>query len=174
MHEFLEELTKAKDAVCVGCGKCCKTAPCAAAVRVYGNGIRDCPALRYDESDKRYFCSLCEIGGEVGRSFRQELSVGSGCCMPLFNTDRDNIPEPPKERTKPFIDKQLRAFFHAMGRQPFGMSGDAVWLLVHSAAHELGEGKEWIKACFSAIKEERSHMSNEFMGEIEDTVNIER
>ena len=55
-----------------------------------------------------------------------------------------------------------------MGKQgPFGCSGDLIYLMVHSAADELGEGKEWIEACFMAIREERSKRASEFMGEIE-------
>jgi hypothetical protein len=162
--EITEAFVKAKDAECVGCGYCCRKAPCAVANRVYGNGLTECPALSWDEDQKRYFCELCLIPTQMGVDFKKELSVGEGCCSPLFNTERENI-RPPEGFKRPVIDKQLRAMLHCMGKG-LGFSGDALWLLIHATAKELGEDKEWVKACFRALKEERSQFTNDFMGEL--------
>jgi len=167
--EFQDAIKDSHNAQCVGCGYCCRKSPCGVAVRIYGP-VRECPALIYDKEQKRYFCKLCQSSDSLGDRYREELSIGVGCCSPLFNQDRKNIPPPKVEMPPPRIGKQLRAFLHAMGGMgPFGPSGDLLWLVVHSAAKELGEGKEWIQACFAAIKEERRKEADEFMGKVEET-----
>lgn len=170
---FVEELAKCRDAKCVGCSYCCKKAPCTVAVRVYGP-VKECPALFFE--DGRWWCSLCRIQGPLGEGYRQELAIGDGCCSPLFNECRENIPQPVVQAVKPKLERQLRAFLHSMGRQgPFGPSGDLLWLVVYGAAKELGYGEDWIRACFAAIKEERSSQADEFMGEIaEEKCDVQR
>lgn len=164
--DFFTALEQAKDAQCVGCGYCCRRAPCAAAFRVYGP-VTECPALQYDADRKRYFCELCRLPGSIGEKYREELGVGAGCCSALFNTDRENIPEPAVPAPEPKLDRQLRAFLHAMGRMgPFGPSGDLLWLVVHGAAKELGLGDGWARTCLLAIREERGEKADEFMGEV--------
>lgn len=87
---FLREMERAKNASCVGCGWCCKKAPCAVARRVFG-AVEECPALIYDYEEERYYCDLCRKPGELGAYYRQELAIGTGCCSPLFNTERDRV-----------------------------------------------------------------------------------
>lgn len=79
---------------CVGCGYCCRKAPCSVAMRIFGNSIKECPALMWDGS--KYFCELCKKDGYLGEKYRKELYIGEGCCSPL-NSDRDNIPAPKKK-----------------------------------------------------------------------------
>ena len=167
MREFMKALETARDAQCVGCGRCCRKAPCAVASRVFGP-VNECPALVYDYEEKRYYCELCRKPGELGERYREELAVGAGCCSALFNTDRENIPPPvPKFLKEVRIDKQFRAFLHQMGRMgPFGMSGDLLWLLVDGTARELGFGEDWKREVFRTIKEERPKSADEFMGEL--------
>ena len=170
--ELHEAFKKAKDAQCVGCGYCCRKAPCAVASRVYGP-VTECPGLIYDQTEKRYYCDLCRKPGKIGERYREELAVGAGCCSPLFNTDRDNIP-PPKIEKEVHIDKQFRTFLHQIGRMgPLGMSGDLLWFLVEGMAKELRMGKEWKKEVFRIIREERSEQADEFLGKvIEDAENL--
>ena len=75
---------------CVGCGFCCRKAPCIASLRLTG-GSRECPFLLWD--GKRYWCELCQMSGESGQRYREQLVIGAGCCCPM-NTDRRDIPAP--------------------------------------------------------------------------------
>jgi hypothetical protein len=166
--ELIHELKKAKNAKCVGCGYCCRKAPCGVSLRVFGP-VTECPALAYNREEKRYYCALCLKPDPIGARYREELYIGEGCCSPLFNTDRENIPPPvPEEFDKIQIDKQFRSFLHQIGN--FGMSGDLLWLLVDGTARELGFGKEWKREVFRVIREERSSITDEFMGEVPDIV----
>jgi len=87
---------------CVGCGYCCIKATCSAGQRLYGE-TRPCPALRWDEVENRHFCKLCEFGGILGETYREELAVGAGCCMSLFNEWRENL----QDRTKVVLEDSL-------------------------------------------------------------------
>ena len=42
---------------------------------------------------KRYWCELCQMSGESGQRYREQLVIGAGCCCPM-NTDRRDIPAP--------------------------------------------------------------------------------
>lgn len=71
---------------CVGCGYCCKKAPCFLSQRTFGDQkAGECPALRYH--DGRYWCGLVEDGDET---VKRELAIGAGCSSALFNTVRDD------------------------------------------------------------------------------------
>jgi hypothetical protein len=65
---------------CIGCGYCCRAAPC-----VRKPYTQECVYLSFD--GKRYWCERCRLPGEEGRKHREDLSVGAGCCSPL-NSDR--------------------------------------------------------------------------------------
>jgi hypothetical protein len=87
----------------------------------------------------------------------------------MFNTDRENIPPPPKKNSEEIrLDKQFRAFLHQIGRLPLGMSGDLLWLLADSTARELGKSSAWKTEVLRVIREERSERADEFMGTLED------
>lgn len=76
-----------KVAACVGCGYCCKKAPCAAAAsrgRVSDAG--ECLELQHD--GERYRCGfIIEPPAEGGDWWRSQLAIGAGCCSSL-NTER--------------------------------------------------------------------------------------
>ena len=75
---------------CVGCGYCCKQAPCGLCLRLYGLHTADsgCPVLRHE--DGRYWCgAISDAGGDMKKRLVEDLAIGDGCCSPLFNTDRD-------------------------------------------------------------------------------------
>lgn len=77
---------------CVGSGLCCKTAPCA-----YGEAAPGSRACRYLERWKddtisvpRYRCGrYAFIVQQPGHEWMP--AFGAGCCMPLFNRERDAI-----------------------------------------------------------------------------------
>ena len=143
---------------CVGCGFCCRKTPCGAALRVHGP-VTKCPSLKYREG--RYFCALCELPGDLGKGYRDELSVGAGCCCSLFNQDRENIPPPETDIiSEKKLHPQCRALLRALGRGWFG--GDALWLAINDAARDLG--KQWMEEALYALREERPKHIEEFMG----------
>jgi hypothetical protein len=84
---------KTSYAPCVGSGMCCWKAPCDVALGKYtdmspwlsGEG---CPSLRWDEKLGRYFCREVEEGGP---EVKEQLYIGAGCCMSLFNDNRMRI-----------------------------------------------------------------------------------
>jgi hypothetical protein len=167
MTTLEEFLSQPRD--CVGCSYCCQKAPCFVARRVYGP-VDTCPALKFNTEESRWYCELCTIEGSLGEGYRKELSIGAGCCSGL-NSWRKDIPKPKVEIKKPKVDKQLRAFFHAVGKMgPFGMSGDLLYLTIHATARELGLGEDWVQECFRVVKEDRSKDCNQFMGKIPDKV----
>lgn len=84
----LKPTEKLKVRLCVGCGYCCTKAPCGAAVRLY-RGATICPQLTWNEEDKRYFCGLMLISGQLGEYYRKELYAGEGCCSGLNSWRRD-------------------------------------------------------------------------------------
>ena len=142
---------------CVGCSACCRKAPCGVAQRVHGP-VKKCPSLKY--RDGRYICALCELPGELGERYREELYVGAGCCMSLFNQDRDNIPPPEPEMIGKKLHPQCRTLLRALGHG--WLSGDALWLAINDASRELG--KDWAQEALDALREERPIHIEEFMG----------
>jgi len=75
---------------CVGCGYCCKKAPCAIAVELFRLRPQDhCPALVHH--DGRYWCSLVENAKpEDQKRIKEDMAIGAGCSSSLLNTVRDD------------------------------------------------------------------------------------
>ena len=152
-----------KPTTCIGCGYCCRKAPCAAAVRVYGLAARPCPAMYWDGS--RYWCDLCQKPGDVGLRYRQELAIGEGCCSSL-NSDRRAIPPPPvpKEEAPYLLSADAQALLRRLGREL--ICPDALWLAIMGASKDLGQ-PGFAKAALHALKQNRPKHVGEFIGEIE-------
>jgi hypothetical protein len=142
---------------CVGCGYCCRKAPCVAAARVYGNGLKSCPALSWDGS--RYWCKLCQVKGKVGADYGRELSVGEGCCCGV-NSDRQHIP-PPAADVVPQVPQELVAVLRALGGE--FMSSDALYLAMRRAEGIL-KRPGFAAYCLTIITENRAKSTGEFMG----------
>jgi hypothetical protein len=67
---------------CVGCGYCCRKAPCARA------SSNQAPCVELVEVDGIWRCGkFLRLDGEAKRIFMEDLGIGAGCCSPL-NTDR--------------------------------------------------------------------------------------
>jgi len=65
---------------CVGCGYCCRKAPC-----VLGEGV---PCVELVERDGRWWCGLVLAAtGEDREMIELDLFIGDGCCS-SFNSDR--------------------------------------------------------------------------------------
>jgi hypothetical protein len=73
---------------CVGSGFCCLKAQCVDSVKVHGPQKR-CPSLEWD--GQRYQCGLMLLPDPEGEQYRKNLFAGEGCCMPLFNTWRQDV-----------------------------------------------------------------------------------
>ena len=68
---------------CVGSGLCCLKARCGLGVQLHGPG-KECPSLVWKH--EKYLCGeILKAEGEEAENLRKQLSVGAGCCMPLFN-----------------------------------------------------------------------------------------
>jgi len=100
---------------CIGCGYCCRKAPCSVAMRhgeVLTTSPRDqkpCSKLVWDGS--RWNCGLYEkYAGEpeVQRSIAGELAFGEGCCSGM-NTYQvyQHVPTPYELEDEPFLLKML-------------------------------------------------------------------
>ena len=74
---------------CVGCGYCCREAPCSLA---QAEGITEapCPLLEWDGTKWR--CSRM-LRGPDAEDWKEYLYTGEGCCSSL-NSDRLKIPTP--------------------------------------------------------------------------------
>jgi hypothetical protein len=73
---------------CLRSGFCCSKSPCG-----YGEVTSDSnPACRFliREGDNRTLCGKYEEISKDPMSFYSP-SFGQGCCMPMFNEDRDKI-----------------------------------------------------------------------------------
>ena len=150
---------------CVGCGFCCRQAQCAAAVRVYGSqGKGTCPGLKWDSQNKRYWCALCQAPHRLGEAYRKELAIGTGCCSPLFNEDRKNIPPPQTSQLDEMtytIPKEAQILITAFAQE--WISSDTIWLALRRAEQMLGD-ERFFKACMHlAMQQRASHIEN-FMG----------
>jgi len=72
---------------CVGCGYCCKKAPCIIGGCNYGTSP-PCGGLVWDWEAKRYWCEqVLRATSDYDSIIRDELAIGDGCCSSL-NTDR--------------------------------------------------------------------------------------
>ena len=73
---------------CVGCGYCCKKAPCVQALLI-DNGVQPpCPLLVL--KDGRYWCQIV-LDEPPDSELRREMAIGAGCSSPMFNNDRENM-----------------------------------------------------------------------------------
>lgn len=76
---------------CVGCGYCCKVAPCIPGFMVYGPG-KPCGALRWDARAGRYLCGIVLDEPERTRDrLKEQMAIGAGCSSPLFNEERERM-----------------------------------------------------------------------------------
>lgn len=89
---------------CIGCGYCCKRAPCAYAAEkvrtfeAWKDGREGCPFLRLDEKLGRHLCGLILDADEhERRRLLRGLYIGAGCCSSL-NTDRRDLLRRLKEK----------------------------------------------------------------------------
>ncbi|MFV0422546.1 hypothetical protein [Oleidesulfovibrio sp.] len=73
---------------CVGCGWCCLDHVCDEAVYLHGFTY-PCPELLWSEEQGRYLCNLA-ADSVRGKSFRDNLRMGQGCCAP-HNTWRNDL-----------------------------------------------------------------------------------
>ena len=145
---------------CVGCGFCCRKAPCWVAQRVFGS-VTECPALMWDEKQERWFCDLCRKPGDMGAQYRKELYVGEGCCCGL-NSDRQNIPRPKRNVPINIMSRDCQILLREFGRNGMFINPDLIYLVLCGAADELGE--EWKKEAIRALKENRNHIADSFQG----------
>jgi hypothetical protein len=142
---------------CVGCGFCCRQAPCALSVRIYGGGPK-CPALVWD--GKRYWCKIISHP-IVGPKHREELAIGAGCCSPMFNQDRINIPSPKEEDKIYTLSHEAQVIISAFAKE--WISSDVLSLAMMSAAETLKDPR-FYDAAMILIKEQRSSFMEGFMG----------
>lgn len=70
---------------CMRSGACCKVATCALGVQA-GAPQEGCTFLKGDKPGA-YSCGLIEERPEL----REALAIGEGCCMPMFNTEREKL-----------------------------------------------------------------------------------
>lgn len=75
---------------CVGCGYCCISAPCVAALKLHGSHLNHCPELHWNGA--RYVCRLMLREGKTGAFYRRELYAGEGCSSGLNTWRRDVRP----------------------------------------------------------------------------------
>lgn len=157
---------------CIGCGHCCRKAPCAAAMRLYGKIINKdpdeiwrCPALIWREEEGRYFCQLCLGDSVIANDYRRELAVGQGCCSNL-NSDRLRIPRPSEfEPTKAYVlPREVQLLIVNMSRQFCTL--DALCYALEDTAKEIGE-PEFLRQAIRLIKENRRSCMDSFFGDSE-------
>ena len=73
---------------CLGSGYCCHKAICHEGQRANPNHkIGPCPSLRWN--GERHVCGLIMDADRVEADrLKKSLSIGAGCCAPLFNNWR--------------------------------------------------------------------------------------
>lgn len=157
MNNAMEMKTDIPVKACVGCGYCCKKAPCALAVRVFG-ATTSCPMLIWDEVNHRYWCKACKGDGGLRAEYRAQLYIGEGCCSPL-NTDRINIPDPTLKVVN-VLSRESQIILSALARE--WVSGDAIFFVLQNCGRELGE--EWKNAALHLIQEQRGGKVKGFLG----------
>jgi len=113
-----------------------------------------------------------QLPGTLGETYRKELYAGEGCCANLNSWRR----EPLKDRTVNRVDTYtnplppiMQKFLACLGKQ--WMSSDVIVLAVFAFIEELKkDGVTHEEAvligdkCISCIKENRSKMTEGFMG----------
>jgi len=127
--------------------------------------MKVCPALRW--TGERHVCSLCELPGDMGRRYRTELAVGSGCCASLNSWRNETLIDRTLTKTGVVgLDPVFQLFLGSLGRQM--LSGDA---LVRGFTGEMidrgyskFEAKSIAARVFQCVKEQRSLFDETFMG----------
>jgi len=73
---------------CVRSGMCCNKSPCG-----YGESRDDSPACRFLQKDEneQYECGKFDEIVRDGNRWHMSPAFGAGCCMPLFNEEREEI-----------------------------------------------------------------------------------
>ena len=153
----------ARETPCIGCGMCCRQAPCPLAFRIYGNAITKCPGLIY--RDGRWWCEVVDNArGTLRDEYIKTLYIGAGCCSPLCNSDRQHIPtpqelEPPR---RPDIDyrKAFQGLCHILGGEL--ISGDQLFLIGLRLQHDCDD--ETLKEYAHWLTEGRGRFVKGFMG----------
>lgn len=151
---------------CVGCGFCCRKAPCGAAL-AFGTLDKDnkCSVLRWNGS--RYLCGFIinEHYAPIRERFYNELHIGAGCCAGL-NTDRQNIPSPEAcglaEIQPPQVPTKKLVWAFAKGCGSAWVSGDCKVLIALALKEDCGKeiANEFLRAC----QESTAKHVKEFMG----------
>lgn len=156
---------------CVGCGYCCIKSPCWVSIRLYGDGIAECPALIWSTESKRYVCDLCtkEI---IGKDYKEELFIGEGCCCGLNNWRLDVKPRREKDFVKTNIfklDPLFQKFLRSMARE--WISSDTIFFIISGLKQDLlkdGESKEMAenisKSIYHCLTENKHGYIEKFMG----------
>ena len=114
---------------CVGCGYCCLKVPCPIAIRIYGMGVSVCPELQWNGI--RHVCRLVMLPDPLSAEYRQDLSIGAGCCSSLNTWRKEVINRIPQKELEPkqIITPEFQDFLVSLGTQSF-ISGDALWLTI--------------------------------------------
>ena len=160
-------------AQCIGCGYCCRKAPCAMAVRIYGRSLTGpCPELVYH--DDRWWCRAIENArGPLRDHYEQDVAIGGGCSSSMFNQDREHIPTPFEIEKRAELSGQVegpldyKRAFEIVCKQisgQFMLSGDGLWLVMHELETKMG--KRARNAFVRAVRENRDKHTNEMMGEM--------
>lgn len=86
---------------CIGCGYCCTKSPCLVSWRLLGISDK-CKFLHWN--GKRHLCLLITNNeGEERKKYEEELSIGTECSSPMFNTFRQEL----KDRTDIKYERSL-------------------------------------------------------------------
>jgi hypothetical protein len=94
IEEVVNLLTTGRGSACVRSGLCCKTGPCA--FGKWDAAAHQCHYLQVSEAAEGYTIYACGIKDQIdalppeaGAAINP--AFGAGCCMPLFNANRDAI-----------------------------------------------------------------------------------
>lgn len=82
-------------AACIGCGFCCRKAPCAVAVQFQKVDQGKCAALIWN--GQRWRCELYMSSNEDKKYIAKALAIGAGCCCNLNDYRRKNIIPTPED-----------------------------------------------------------------------------
>jgi len=107
-----------KKSPCIGCGFCCFKGKCVPGHILYPS-TEICPALKWNENDKRYICQIMTIPGKIGEEFKKEMCAGIGCCMNLNGwrkevKKREQITE---AKVKELFNPIFKLFLKHLGNQ---------------------------------------------------------
>lgn len=157
---------------CIGCGYCCRKAPCSMAMRIHGSHITSCPELKWNGT--RWICGAIDRAvGPLADLYRKELAIGEGCCSSLNTFRMRGYPPTPEEVTIPdkyeALPSWVQIFMKALANN--FINPDALYLSLMAAHAEIADKVNENYADF-VVKElhrfycgQRSHDSQEFMGD---------